>query len=65
MDSLNLIESFAEFAKFKNIDRPTMMRILEDVFRTMIRKNMSLMKILTSSSMLIKVTLKSGTSGRL
>jgi N utilization substance protein A len=38
MDSLNLIESFAEFAKFKNIDRPTMMRILEDVFRTMIRK---------------------------
>lgn len=38
MDNLNLIESFAEFAKFKNIDRPTMMRILEDVFRTMIRK---------------------------
>ncbi len=33
-----MIESFAEFAKFKNIDRPTMMRILEDVFRTMIRK---------------------------
>jgi transcription termination/antitermination protein NusA len=38
MDSGNLIESFAEFAKFKNIDRPTMIRILEDVFRTMIRK---------------------------
>jgi len=38
MDSLNLIESFAEFAKQKGIDRPTMMRILEDVFRTMIRK---------------------------
>lgn len=38
MDSSTLIESFAEFAKFKNIDRPTMMRILEDVFRTMIRK---------------------------
>ena len=38
MDSSILIESFAEFAKFKNIDRPTMMRILEDVFRTMIRK---------------------------
>jgi len=33
-----LIDSFAEFAKFKNIDRPTMIRILEDVFRTMIRK---------------------------
>jgi len=38
MDSLNLIETFAEFAKGKNIDRPTMIRILEDVFRTMIRK---------------------------
>ncbi len=38
MDSGVLIESFAEFAKSKNIDRPTMIRILEDVFRTMIRK---------------------------
>jgi len=38
METINLIESFAEFAKFKNIDRPTMIRILEDVFRTMIRK---------------------------
>jgi len=33
-----LIESFAEFARHKNVDRPTMIRILEDVFRTMIRK---------------------------
>lgn len=33
-----LIESFADFAKQKNIDRPTMIRILEDVFRNMIRK---------------------------
>ena len=38
METSTLIESFAEFAKFKNIDRPTMIRILEDVFRTMIRK---------------------------
>ena len=38
MDSATLIESFAEFAKRKNIDRPTMIRILEDVFKTMIRK---------------------------
>lgn len=36
--SASLIESFAEFAKKKNIDRPAMIRILEDVFRTMIRK---------------------------
>lgn len=38
MDISNLIESFADFAKQKNIDRPTMIRILEDVFRTMIKK---------------------------
>ncbi len=38
MDTSTLIESFADFAKQKNIDRPTMIRILEDVFRTMIRK---------------------------
>jgi N utilization substance protein A len=34
----SLIESFADFAKSKNIDRPTMIKILDDVFRTMIRK---------------------------
>ncbi|MEQ8926488.1 MAG: transcription termination factor NusA [Fulvivirga sp.] len=38
MNASVLIESFADFAKQKNIDRPTMIRILEDVFRTMIRK---------------------------
>lgn len=38
LDTENLIESFADFAKQKNIDRPTMIRILEDVFRNMIRK---------------------------
>jgi N utilization substance protein A len=38
MDTLNLIDSFADFAQQKNVDRPTMIRILEDVFRTMIRK---------------------------
>lgn len=38
MDISFLIESFADFAKQKNIDRPTMIRILEDVFRTMIKK---------------------------
>ena len=38
MNSTVLIESFAEFARSKNIDRPTMMSILEEVFRTMIRK---------------------------
>jgi len=38
MDHSTLIESFAEFARHKSVDRPTMIRILEDVFRTMIRK---------------------------
>ena len=38
MESVNLIDSFADFARNKNIDRPTMIRILEDVFRTMIQK---------------------------
>jgi transcription termination/antitermination protein NusA len=37
-DTASLIESFADFAKQKNIDRPTMIRILEDVFRNMIKK---------------------------
>jgi transcription termination/antitermination protein NusA len=38
MDSKKLIELFADFARSKNIDRPTVIRILEDVFRAMIRK---------------------------
>ena len=38
MEAASLIESFSEFAKQKNIDRPTMIKILEDVFRAMIRK---------------------------
>lgn len=38
METSTLIESFADFAKQKNIDRPTMIRILEDVFRNMIKK---------------------------
>ncbi len=38
MEHEALIESFAEFKEFKNIDRVTMMGILEDVFRNMIIK---------------------------
>jgi N utilization substance protein A len=38
MDSLNLIESFTEFKEFKSIDRQTMMRVLEDVFRSILKK---------------------------
>ncbi len=35
---MNLIETFSEFKTDKNIDRPTMVRVLEDVFRTLIKK---------------------------
>ncbi|MCL4107776.1 UNVERIFIED_CONTAM: hypothetical protein GTU68_027161 [Idotea baltica] len=35
---MNLVETFSEFKGSKNIDRPTMVRVLEDVFRTLIRK---------------------------
>ena len=38
MDTMELIESFSEFKEFKNIDRVTMMNILEDVFRNMLKK---------------------------
>lgn len=36
--TLGLVESFAEFKEFKNIDRATMMAVMEDVFRSMLRK---------------------------
>ena len=38
MDSKTFIDSAQEFARQKNIDRPQMIRILEDVFRATIRK---------------------------
>ena len=38
MENINLIDSFAEFKEFKNIDRATLMRVLEDVFRNMLVK---------------------------
>ncbi|MDA3893520.1 MAG: transcription termination factor NusA [Salinivirgaceae bacterium] len=39
MENLNLIETFSEFKELKSIDRATMMRVLEDVFRsTMVKR---------------------------
>jgi transcription termination/antitermination protein NusA len=38
MNAMNLIESFSEFKEVKSIDRVTMMRILEDVFRSTLKK---------------------------
>ncbi len=38
MASINLIDSFQEFKEAENIDRPTLMKVLEDVFKTLLRK---------------------------
>lgn len=38
MASINLIESFQDFKDAENIDRPTLMKVLEDVFKTLLRK---------------------------
>jgi len=38
MDSLELIDSFSEFKELKNIDKQTMQHVLEDVFRSMLKK---------------------------
>lgn len=37
-EKLNLIESFGDFKEFKNIDRITMAKILEDIFRSLLQK---------------------------
>ncbi len=39
MENLNLIDTFLEFKELKNIDRATMMSVLEDVFRGLLLKN--------------------------
>ena len=38
MEKTHLKDAFAEFKNLKNIDRPTMMGVLEDVFRTQLAK---------------------------
>ncbi|GHV65198.1 transcription termination/antitermination protein NusA [Bacteroidia bacterium] len=38
MENINLIESFAEFKEFKNIDRTTLMSVLEDIFKGMLQR---------------------------
>ncbi len=38
MEHINLVDTFSEFKEFKNIDRETMMRIIEDIFRGMLIK---------------------------
>jgi len=38
MASINLIDSFEEFREAENIDRPTLVRVVEDVFKTMLKR---------------------------
>ncbi len=38
MEGINLVETFSEFKEFKNIDRETLMHIIEDIFRNMLIK---------------------------
>lgn len=38
MEGINLVETFSEFKEFKNIDRETLMRIIEDIFRHMLAR---------------------------
>ena len=53
MDNLNLISNFAEFKELKNIDKSTMIGVLEDVFRHLL-----------SSSTPRRATSKSGATAR-
>ena len=55
MHSEGLISSFDEFKEFKNIDRATLQRVLEDVFRTMLRK-----KFVTDDNFDVIINDKSG-----
>ncbi len=38
MDNFNLIETYQEFKTEKNIDRPTLMSVMEDTLRSMLRR---------------------------
>jgi|SRR5690554_302305 len=38
MSSINLIDSFEDFREAENIDRPTFVRVVEDVFQTMLKR---------------------------
>lgn len=47
MDNLNLISNFAEFKELKNIDKATMIGVLEDVSATRFRSSSKRTRIST------------------
>ncbi|MFC4233295.1 transcription termination factor NusA [Parasediminibacterium paludis] len=38
MASINLVDAFQDFKEAENLDRPTLMKVVEDVFKTLLRK---------------------------
>jgi N utilization substance protein A len=62
MSTVNLVESFGEFKDIKNIDRVTMMGILEDVFRGVIKKRSGKKPRWTSSSTPTRAIWRSGST---
>ncbi|HNN30899.1 MAG TPA: NusA N-terminal domain-containing protein, partial [Chitinophagaceae bacterium] len=38
MTRINLIDAFQDFKDAENLDRPTLMKVVEDVFKTLLRK---------------------------
>ena len=44
-ESISLINTFSEFKELKNIDRTTMVSVLEESFRSVIAKMLSLIHI--------------------
>ena len=61
MNAVDLIESFSEFKEMKNIDRGTMMRIVEDVFRSTLKRKYGSdenVDVIVFSNVLLKVLYK-------
>mgnify|MGYP000208215787 CR=1 FL=1 len=48
-ETISLIDTFSEFKELKNIDRTTMVSVLEESFRSVIAKCLALMKTTTLS----------------
>ena len=46
MTRINLIDAFQDFKDAENLDRPTLMKVVEDVFKTLLRKRYVQMIIL-------------------
>lgn len=59
-ETISMIDSLAEFKELKNIDKETMISVLEDSFRNVIAKMFGTDEIMTLSLILKKAILKFG-----